>query len=492
MKTAPDPFAVTPGDQLAPKADRVWRTRSVREANAEAVWRLLRGLVFAILLIRASSDPIFNLLGGDSGGASMGVGALFNVLAIAVAGILLLQAPLKAPFPVIAIWGPFLLIAFSSAFQAPDFNAAVRLASVLLTYWAFFAIPFFILRSSRDVLCFIEVVFASSIPPTLYAFVDLAQGLSDLHDFRLESTFTHPNIYAFYLVLLLGLALYVRASGIVRASPRIRMLVTLYIPLLVVLLLLTKTRSAWGACALMLLVYAVRIDRRFLAGLLLLPVLFIANPNLMDRLTDVTASPEIDIFSQLNAETPLNSFNWRQALWESVLPHVLEQPLLGHGLETLRPSVPRFFPIVSPPGIDGHNLYLQMSFELGLLGLLALLWLFGCVAWCLARGWRRDPPGILIISCLLVAYMLESYSDNMHFYLAFNWYFWFVMGTLCAGIRHDAHATIARRSPDARQGRAPAPDPQEPHPAGKRLSARVSRTAGRSLRRALLSRSLSQ
>ncbi|WP_293800005.1 O-antigen ligase [uncultured Bosea sp.] len=434
---APRPSAVTPGALLSPEAGRVWRTCSVREANAEAVWRLLRGLVFAILLIRASTDPIFNLLGGDSGAASMGVGALFNVLAIAIAGILFLQAPLKAPFPVMAIWGPFLLIAFSSAFQAPDFNAAVRLASVLLTYWAFFAIPFFILRSSRDILLFIQVVFVSSIPPTLYAFVDLAQGLSDLHDFRLQSTFTHPNIYAFYLVLILGLALYIRASGIVRASPRIRMLVTLYIPLLVVLLLLTKTRSAWGACALMFMVYAVGIERRFLFGLLLLPVLFIANPNLMDRVTDVTAAPAIDDFSQLNADTRLNSYAWREALWESVLPRVLEQPLLGHGLETLRPSVPRFFPLVNPPGIDGHNLYLQMSFELGLLGLLALLWLFGCVAWCLARGWRRDPPGVLIIGCLLFGYMLESYSDNMHFYLAFNWYFWFVMGTLWAWIRHD-------------------------------------------------------
>ena len=115
---APHPSAVTPGDLLSPEADRGWRTCSVREANAEAVWRLLRGLVFAVLLIRASSDPIFNLLGGDSGAASMGVGALFNVLAIAVAGILFLQAPLKAPFPVLAVWGPFLLIAFSSAFTS--------------------------------------------------------------------------------------------------------------------------------------------------------------------------------------------------------------------------------------------------------------------------------------------------------------------------------------------------------------------------------------
>ncbi|MDX3805849.1 O-antigen ligase family protein [Bosea thiooxidans] len=422
------------GGMFQPETDRARRTSSVRAANIEAFWSLLQSIVFGVLLIRASSDPVFNLLGGDSGAASMGVGALFNVLVIAIAGIFFLRAPLKAPFPVLAIWGPFLLIAFGSTLYAPDFKAAVRLASVMLSYWAFFAIPFFILRSTLDVTRFVLAVIVSSIPPTLYAFLDIARGLSDLGEFRLQSTFSHPNIYAFYLVLVLGLALYVRASRIVRVSPRIRTLVTLYIPLLMMFLLLTKTRSAWGVCGVMFLVYALKIDRRFLAGLLLLPLLFIANPSLMDRLTDVTAATEVDNFSQLNESTRLNSYVWRQALWESAIPQVLDRPLLGHGLESFKLSTPSFFPLIGPQGIDGHNFYLQMSFELGFLGVLALAWLLGCVAWRLVRGLRRDPPGLLIICCILMAYMLESYSDNMHFYLSFNWYFWFVIGTIYAWV----------------------------------------------------------
>lgn len=439
------------GSGPVPDAVRAWQTTSVRTANIEAIGSLLRNTVFAILLIRASSDPVFSLLGGESGAASMGVGAIFNALAIAIAGLLFLQQPVKAPFAVIAIWGPFLLIAFGSTLYAPDFQAAARLAFVLLTYWAFFAIPFFILRSSRDVTRLVLVVIASSIPPSLYAFVDIARGLSDLGEFRLQSTFTHPNIYAFYLVLILGLGLYVRSSRIIDVPPRLRMLVTLYMPLLLMFLLLTKTRSAWGACAVMFLVYAVRIDRRFLAGLLLVPALFIANPSLMDRLTDVTAATEIDSFSQLSESTRLNSYVWRQVLWESAIPQVLERPLLGHGLDSFKRSTPSFFPLIGPEGIDGHSFYLQMSFELGLLGALSLLWLLGCIGWRLARGLRRDPPGLLIILCLLVAYMLESYSDNMHFYLAFNWYFWFVMGTIYAWLRQD---DTGEASPRAQATRA--------------------------------------
>uniref|UniRef100_A0A9E7ZJS5 Uncharacterized protein n=1 Tax=Bosea sp. NBC_00436 TaxID=2969620 RepID=A0A9E7ZJS5_9HYPH len=101
------------GDIPDPETARGRRTCSVRSANFEAIWSLLRKAVFAIVLIRASSDPIFNLFAGDSGAASMGVGALFNIAALAIAGVLFLQAPLKAPFPVIAIWVPYLLVAFA-------------------------------------------------------------------------------------------------------------------------------------------------------------------------------------------------------------------------------------------------------------------------------------------------------------------------------------------------------------------------------------------
>jgi putative inorganic carbon (HCO3(-)) transporter len=420
-----------------------WPTLSVRDANNEAVWKLLRAVVYGILLTRASSDPVFNLLGGDDG--SMGFGAVLNILAISTAFVLLVQSPLTAPFFVVGIWTPFLLIAFASALYAPDFFAAVRLALVLLSYWAFFVIPFFLWRSPDDVSRFVMLVIGSSIIPSLYAFVDIARGLSDMSEFRLQSTFSHPNIYAFYLALVLGLALYLRSSRIIRVTPYVRLLVTLYIPFLVVLLMLTKTRSAWMTCGLMFLVYAFWIDRRFLAGFLLIPLLVAANPSVIDRLTDVTEAAEIDDFTQLNDSTRLNSYEWRQALWESAIPQIIERPLLGHGLESFKPSTPSFFPLIGPEGIDGHNFYLQTSFEMGLLGVFAWIWLLGLVVRQILKGRRYDPPGILIILCILIGYVLECYSDNMHFYLSFNWYFWFVIGTICAWVYNEKKAQRVQR-----------------------------------------------
>lgn len=440
MNPAPGTIEVADSGKLQSGAGHLWPTTSVRAANIDAIWELLRGLVFGILLVRASADPVFNLL-GDSSGSSMGLGAILNVLAILIAFVLVVRSPLTAPSLVIGVWGPFLLIAFYATLYAPDFAGAARLAFVLLSYWSFFAIPFFILRSSADVSRFILLVVASSIIPSLYALVDIARGLSNMDDFRLQSTFSHPNIYAFYLVLLLGLSLYIRTSKIIRVSSRIRMLMMLYLPVLFVFLMLTKTRSAWITCGIMFLMYALRIDRRFLACFLLVPVLLVGNPSLMERLTDLTAATEVDNFKQLNEDNRLNSYVWRQALWEATIPQVLEKPLFGHGLMSFKPSTPSFFSLIGPEGIDGHNFYLQVSFEMGLLGFFALLWLLGSVALYLAKGSLRDPPGIMVMLCILAAYVLESYSDNMQFYLSFNWYFWFVMGTICAWIHFEDRAS---------------------------------------------------
>jgi O-antigen ligase len=375
----------------------------------------------------------------------MGVGAIVNAVAIIVAFSLVARRPLTAPFAIFAIWGPLLLTALIATLRAPDFGAAARLALVILSYWSFFAIPFFIWREQRDLSRFLLLVIGSSIVPSLYALVDIAGGLSDWSDFRLQSTFPHANIYAFYLVLMIGLALYVRSSRIVRVAARLRLLITLYIPFLLVLLMLTGTRSAWLAFGLMSFVYAIRIDRRFFAGLLLAPVLLAANPGVYERLTEVTNETAVDSLTQLNESTRLNSYAWRQVLWESAIPEILEKPVMGHGLETFKPATPSFFPLVGAQGIDGHNFYLQAAFEMGLIGLCAILWLLGSVAWQILKGRRRDPTGVLIMLCILIGYALECYSDNMHFYLSFNWYFWFSMGTVCAWVHNEGRPPRAER-----------------------------------------------
>ena len=222
----------------------------------------------------------------------------------------------------------------------------------------------------------------------------------------------------------------------------------MYIPIIIALIALTKTRSAWAASAAIYLFYAGRFERRLLFGILLIPLLVVVAPSLGDRFSDLTHGEGIDDLSRLNSEVKLNSLEWRGVLWESAIPVILQKPLLGHGLESFRISTPEFFPLASDSSAtgetDAHNFYLQILFEMGAVGIIAFIWLFGALSQQLTRGLRFDRAGVLLIFTILAAYLTESYSDNMVYYLSFEWYFWFIMGTICAWISFVRSATLLK------------------------------------------------
>jgi putative inorganic carbon (hco3(-)) transporter len=419
-----------------------FRATSIRSASIET---LLRQVVFVILLTRSVCDPIFELSGTDVGGSTISFGALVNVLVIAIALLYIVLRPSTVPFAIFAMWAPYLIVAFGATLYAPEFTSAARLALVILSYWAMFVLPLFMFRSPADLRRFVLLIFASSVVPSAYAAWNILTGDSLADDFRLASTFTHPNIFAFYLVLLFGLALFVMASPPGRWPRHERCLIALYIPVLILFLAFTKTRSAWAAGALMFLFYALWLDRRLLVVFIALPLLLVIRTPISDRLSDLGNGEAIESLKELNANTDFNSAAWREALWLSAVPSIVEQPVLGHGLDSFRPSTPEFFPLATPPGIDAHNLYLQIVFEMGIVGLAAYLWLLGSLARWIQEGLHYDPNAIAVALSILAGYVFESFADNMIYYLAFNWYFMFALGTIGAWIEYHKSGARGRR-----------------------------------------------
>jgi O-antigen ligase len=423
-------------------APSVPRAASIRSANIQ---ELLRQVTVAILITRSACDPLFGLSGTDFGESTISLGAAVNALTIALPLGFMIFGPPMAPFTTVRMWAPFLLSALAATLYAPQFMNAARLFLVIVSYWAMFALPFFMFRSRTDLSRFIMLIFASSIAPSLYALWDIWRGLSDLSEFRLQSTFAHPNIFAFYLVLLLGLALYVRTASAVLWPAGTRRIISLYIPILLAFLILTQTRSAWAACALMFLFYAVWFDRRFIVlGLLVVPIL-LSSQMVGSRIADSWSGEEIEDFKELNDSNMLNSFAWREALWASAIPSIAERPVLGHGLQSFRTSSPEFFPLAHLDGADSHNMYLQILFEMGAIGMLTFAWLVLCLVRLIGKGLRYDSRGLAIVLAILVTYLLESYSDNMIYYLNFNWYFMFALGTICAWIEYERRRTTHAR-----------------------------------------------
>ena len=272
----------------------------------------------------------------------------------------------------------------------------------------------------------------SSIVPSAYALLELATTPEIwTGEERLRSTFSHPNIYAFYIVSVTTLVIFMMYSTTVTLSRFQRRALFLYVGYLLILLLATKTRSAWVSMLIIAVAHGIVIDRRWLLPMPVLPAaLFI--PGVADRITDLE-SGTIDAGYQT-----LNSYAWRRVLWENTLEWMTANPpgIFGHGLGGYQSYVPIFFRhTVGEAAIATHNALLQIYFEMGIAGITSFLFLMGVVALTLVSRAKEDFAGSFSMLMMLVGYMVVCYSDNLLDYLQFQWFFWFTLGSVCASTR---------------------------------------------------------
>jgi len=267
---------------------------------------------------------------------------------------------------------------------------------------------------------------------------------------RLISTFTHPNIFAFYLVILLAVIFFSSATTLTPISLRLKWILSLYVPVIIILLLLTGARSPWLAAAIVIIVYASTVDRRYLLCFVLVP--FIAYvPGVGERLLDLGSH------NTAVGYEPLNSYAWRQLLWQKTLDFMSEdQSLLSFFFGRGFGSFDYYFvPLVLKAGDDistgigTHNIYLQILFELGIFGLISFLWIFVVLFKKLSKEYSRDKRGSIIMMSLALSYLIDGYSDNLLDTLVVDWYFWFTMGVVCAWYRLG----VTTQSPSETSGR---------------------------------------
>ena len=309
-----------------------------------------------------------------------------------------------------------------------------------LTNLAVFIVPFYLNERHKTLRFAIQLTLLSSLIPAIYAFVDLAQGgYVSFEGLRISSTFSHPNIFAFYLAFVILLGFYLLKSQPTKLSPLQRSLLAGYLCVLLFELALTKTRSAWAACLLSFIVYGVMFERRYLAYIGCAAMFALLIPEINERLLDLNPARVYWNYGQAQ-----NSFEWRKVLWQSAFEWMEASSLpVGYGLGSFPFHSREFFPLAGRVQYGAHNVYVQLIFEAGLFGLLSFGWLFARLLVFIRQGMKSDRLGRTMLSGVVCAYLLVCYSDNMLDYLPFNWYFWFLLGTACACIAgHQAPQPI--------------------------------------------------
>ena len=87
----------------------------------------------------------------------------------------------------------------------------------------------------------------------------------------------------------------------------------------------------------------------------------------------------------------------RLDIWSSALAVIRDAPLTGSGMNTFRYIMPERYPsALIPPGWDvahAHNVFLQVTIDLGLPGLIAYIAIYVITAILLVRSTRSHPPG---------------------------------------------------------------------------------------------------
>ncbi len=233
---------------------------------------------------------------------------------------------------------------------------------------------------------------------------------------RYQGTFSQPNPFAIYLTMLIVMG----AALLPHLTPRVRILMVLFMAASIVCLYHTYTRSAWVATVIGIVAVAV-IGRRKVLGATLVACLvvgLIAVPTISQRFADLAS---VAGGTSVNAQgNTSNSLVWRFSYWSQVLPLANDNPITGIGL--------KMSSFMTDQAKEPHNDFLRAYVETGVVGALAYFALLISMIMVARQGLRESGPGfdrsiaVGFAGCV-IAFVLISIVSNVITEVIVLWYY---------------------------------------------------------------------
>lgn len=391
---------------------------------------------FLVLAARSACDLVFESVRASVAGGGPGIGGIVNASIIGIALLMISKDEVVRRKPFLTAWAWFFCTTAYGFLLAPSKGESLRLILAWVSNFAVFYCAATFVTSMMDFRTVLRVIVASSLIPVAYGMVQVAQaGLGALSSSRIQGTFTHPNIFAFYLAFVICIVFYQLKSPLQDGGMVRKTALAAWMAVLSGMLVCTQTRSAWLVCMAMFLCFGVLFERRYLLYLLVSCCLVLLVEPIRDRIIDLSA-PEV-----VTSQTKLDSFRWRVELWTAALEWMdPKRALFGYGIGAFSENAPVFFARGDGIHWDAHNVYVQWLFDVGLLGLAAYVWIHARLLYLLRNLAQVDRMLRFIVMVTVVSYLTVSFSDNMIFYLAFNWYYWLFLGAVSSlpGVPSDA------------------------------------------------------
>lgn len=385
---------------------------------------------FALVLIRPCLDTFSTLSILKIGNLSINLAAILGIFTIIftiyIAGFVKQKKLAKLPlaFQIII----FLLITFFSVLLSINFRESIAEWIRLLNIFSLFVLGFLLTDNAKDLSKIVILAISSSIIPSIFATIQffsktgLSIPLEGIYN-RIYGTFSHPNLFAYYLIIPIVLSLFKFLSGNKKRIPNlIALLIFLF---LTTLLILTYTRGAW-----IVLIFIITIIGAFRYSYLL-PILF--SVIILAYLIVPPIQNRARALININEHS---SVQWRINLWQDSLKIAKEKPILGFGTgvasQIIRERRGKEFGSSNP-----HNDYLKILLENGLLGLISYFILIMSIFLKLFVYFKKsDLPRfkalLLIMIAISFSLYIMSFGDNILRNTALQWNYWMLLGGIFA------------------------------------------------------------
>lgn len=400
----------------------------------------VRSVLVVLLFSRVLLDPLLNVTKISILGENIGAGGAINLLIIILAASFIIRNPKRlSQNTLFKSWIFFLSVCGIAVIYSPVSGRAIRLFLNLVSYMSMAIVPFFVIHNLNDKKFWLKVLLFSSFLPVCIANFDLLKGGSYylFEGMRINGSFTHPNILAFYLVLVIAISFYTLKNNLFKLTPVRTNLLRIYLADLFILLLATKTRNAWISCWVLFFVYGLLKERKYIFFCIFLPPLLSIFPVILDRISSLSTGTS----SRLGER--LDSFAWRLQLWKDCLPLIKNKFILGHGLASFEALSYSFSSedLLTRQSFASHNAYLELLFETGIIGLMSYIMIFLAVFKLLFSKIKKAAAnltaGYAIVISYAISYMFNCFGDNLNYYLVLNWYFWFFIAIVLRGMQFD-------------------------------------------------------
>lgn len=279
----------------------------------------------------------------------------------------------------------------------------IRFVSLLAIYLLIYNI----IQVKNDALKVIKAIVYSSIIPIFIGCYQFFTGKgmlsSDFSSQRLESTFVHSNMYAFYLVTIFFsiLFLYYLEKNI-NGSSNLPFKVGLSM-LVLSQLVFTYTRGAWiGILAGLFVVSLFMKETRKWIIISAIFFIMIFLPPILHRVSDLVGPQRHH----------MSSWAFRLEHWYALFNNAfVHKPLLGYGLGQSAFAAEKYSRFVIIP----HNDYLRVLIETGATGIISFLLFWVHSLWIVLKKapGRHFPELNTILLSLLIALLVCSFADNL-------------------------------------------------------------------------------